>query len=66
MSFPFNHAVPSSALQKSVEPRSVITLVLVENSRALERLLPDLRGHYLRSALSKLEARYPGTPVSMF
>ncbi|KAK0452978.1 uncharacterized protein EV420DRAFT_633621 [Desarmillaria tabescens] len=62
MSFSFNHAVSTSALQKSVEPRSVITLVLIENSRALERLWPDLRDHYLRSALSKLEARYPGVP----
>ncbi|PBK63691.1 hypothetical protein ARMSODRAFT_1023882 [Armillaria solidipes] len=66
MSFPFNHAASSSALQKSVEPRSVITLVLIENSRALERLWPDLRGHYLRTALSKLEARYPRAPHTFY
>lgn len=66
MSFPFNHAVSSTALQKSVEPRSVITLVLIENSRALERLWPDLRGHSLRSVLSKLEARYPGAPHTTY
>lgn len=66
MSPPFDHVGPTSVLQKSVEPRSVITLILVENSWALERLWPDLRDHYLRSVLCKLEARYPGTPHTTY
>lgn len=46
-------------------PPAVITLVLIENSRIVSASWPDLRDHYVRILLGRLEAKHPEATVCL-
>lgn len=55
----------TSALFTPGRPPAVITLILIENSRTVSAFWPDLRDHYVRILLGRLEAKHPDVVVGL-